>query len=313
MQQLFPGLPGPEGAYALVGMGAVFAGATHASITAVIIMFEMTGDYSIVLPLMLAVVTGTLVSRRMLHGETIYTIKLTRRGVRLRRGQDVDVLERVRVREVMSDTVTVPVDTPAESLPRLFLTANRNAFPVLDAENRLCGIISLSDLREAERRDDWSELQVADLMSYPVVTAFPDEALDTVLQRMGPRDLSRLPVVAREDPTRLVGIVRRNDVVRAYNLALSRHADSTLQMPQSLRRLGPVEFVELDLPRDSPWLGKTVAEVSRSLPAESLLVSIRRTSGDVVFPHGDTRFEAGDKVVAYARMDQVAALRASYR
>ena len=69
MHLLFPGLPGPPGAYALVGMGAVFAGATHASISAVIIMFEMTGDYKIVLPLMLAVVTSAYLSSRLLKRE----------------------------------------------------------------------------------------------------------------------------------------------------------------------------------------------------------------------------------------------------
>jgi CIC family chloride channel protein len=78
--QLVPGVPGPPGAYALVGMGAVFAGSTHASMTAVLIIFEMTGDYKIILPLMLAVVTATLLSGVLLKGETIYTLKLTRRG-----------------------------------------------------------------------------------------------------------------------------------------------------------------------------------------------------------------------------------------
>ncbi|MDX1388537.1 MAG: chloride channel protein, partial [Acidobacteriota bacterium] len=76
---LVPGVPGPPGAYALVGMGAVFAGSTHASMTAVLIIFEMTGDYKIILPLMLSVVTATLLSSVLLKRETIYTLKLTRR------------------------------------------------------------------------------------------------------------------------------------------------------------------------------------------------------------------------------------------
>ena len=147
---LVPGVPGPPGAYALVGMGAVFAGATQASMTGVLIIFEMTGDYKIILPLMLAVVTATLLSGRLLRGETIYSLKLTRRGVRLRQGRALDVLEGVRVEEVMSQSVTVLPDTPLDGLDEFFLKANRNACPVVDDEGRLAGIVSLSDLR---RRD----------------------------------------------------------------------------------------------------------------------------------------------------------------
>ena len=202
--QLVPGVPGPPGAYALVGMGAVFAGATQASMTAVLIIFEMTGDYKIILPLMLAVVTATLLSSVLLKRETIYTLKLTRRGVRLQRGRALDVLEGVQVEEVMSQTVTVLPETPLEGLDEFFLKANRNAFPVVDDAGRLVGIVSLTDVRRAlESRDDVRDLSVGDIMAKTLVTAFPDESLNAVLQRMAPRDLSRLPVVSR-DPSRQV-------------------------------------------------------------------------------------------------------------
>ena len=83
--RIFPALLAPAGAYALVGMAAVFAAGAHAPITAVLILFELTGDYRIILPLMLTVVVATTLAQRMLGGESIYTLKLTRRGVRLRR------------------------------------------------------------------------------------------------------------------------------------------------------------------------------------------------------------------------------------
>jgi CIC family chloride channel protein len=220
MHQLFPGLPGPPGAYALVGMGALFAGTTFASLTAVIIMFELTGDYKIILPLMATVVVSTLVSRFLMKGESIYTLKLTRRGVRVRHGRDEDVLEGVRAEEAMSrEVTTVTPDTPVPHVSRLFHETNRHAFPVLDHEGLLCGIVSLSDLKRAK---DGSTGRVAEVMSEKLVTIHPDETLDAVLRKMGPRDLSRLPVVARNDPRRLLGVIRRNDLVRAYNLALAR-------------------------------------------------------------------------------------------
>jgi CIC family chloride channel protein len=219
-EMLFPGLPGPPGAYALVGMGAVFAGATHAVMTAVIIMFEMTGDYKIILPLMLSVVTATLLTRWTMYGESIYTLKLTRRGVRLQQGRDVDVLQRVRVEDVMTRLlVNLRPDDSLEEATRVFLSTNRVALTVLDEEERLIGIVSLSDLRHSAEDEGTEEKRVGDIMTRSLITAYPDETLDLILRRMGPGDLSRLPVVLREDPTRLVGVLRRNDLVRAYNLA----------------------------------------------------------------------------------------------
>jgi CIC family chloride channel protein len=219
MNQLFPGLPAPPGAYALVGMGALFAGSSFASLTAVIIMFELTGDYKIVLPLMATVVVSTLVSRFLLKGESIYTLKLSRRGVRLRHGRVTDVLEGVRAADAMTREIsTVTPSTPLEEVSSLFRQTNRHAFPVLDDQGLLCGIVSLTDLKRATD----SGGVVGDVMTTRLVTTYPDETLDTVLRRMGPRDLSRLPVVSREDQRRLLGVIRRNDLVRAYNLALAR-------------------------------------------------------------------------------------------
>ena len=206
-------------------MGAVFAGATHASMTAVIIMFEMTGDYKIILPLMLAVVTATLLSRVLMRGDSIYTLKLSRRGVRLQQGRDVDVLQRVRVEDVMTrQVVTMHPGNSLEELVKVFLRTNRVAFAVLDDDKRLVGIASLSDLRRVPE-EQRAGMCVGDIMTRSLITAFPDETLDVALRRMGPGDLSRLPVVVRDDPGRLVGVLRRNDLVRAYNLALTQERD----------------------------------------------------------------------------------------
>jgi CIC family chloride channel protein len=308
--QLVPGVPGPPGAYALVGMGAVFAGATQASMTAVLIIFEMTGDYKIILPLMVAVVTASLLSGALLRGETVYTLKLTRRGVRLVRGRALDVLEGVLVEEVMSQTATVLPETPLEGLDEFFLKANRNALPVVDGGGRLVGMVSLTDVRRAlESRDDVRDLRVRDIITKRLVTAHPDQSLNTVLQRMAPRDLSRLPVVSRDDPDTLLGVVRRNDVVRAYNLGLARRERDALEIPAGIRRAGQVDSIEIDVTRASRCVGRSVAEISPDLPKDSLLVSIRRADGEVIFPHGDTVLREGDRILAYARADRLDELR----
>lgn len=308
MHQLLPGIPAHPGAYALVGMGAVFASATQASMTAVIIMFEMTGDYKIILPLMLAVVTASVVSRVSLQGESIYTLKLTRRGLKLHRGRAVDILQSVRVGEAMSEPTPVLPETTLKELTDLFVQTNRHAFPVLD-QGRLVGIVSLTDLRNAADLEQQEELRVGDLMTRSIITVFPDDTLQEALHRMGPQDLSRLPVVSREDPEHLLGILRRNDVVRAYELGLARRGRGDVHIPDAITKNPAVEVMEFGFSDRAACIGRTIAELSRDLPEESLLVSIRRSDGKIVFPRGDTRFRSGDRVTAFCRREHAAALR----
>jgi CIC family chloride channel protein len=176
---------------------------------------------------------------------------------------------------------------------------------VTDHEENLVGIVSLTDVRNATDKGDPRSLRVRDLMTRRLLTAFPDETLDTVLRRMGPRDLSRLPVVSREHPTRLLGVIRRNDIVRAYNLALTHRGRDLPDLPRHIRNAPTLELVEIDLPHSSAAVGRTVQELGGRLPSESLLISIRRPNGEVVFPHGSTRLGGGDCITACARRGQV--------
>jgi CIC family chloride channel protein len=305
---LFPGIPAQPGAFALVGMGAVFAGATQASMTAMLIIFELTGDYKIILPLMFSVVTASLVSGALLRNETIYTLKLTLRGIRLRRGRDVDVLESMRVEEAMSDPVSIEPEATLQQLTELLTTTNRHAVPVMGPEG-LEGIVSIADLRRGTESDTEGKMRVRDVMTGSVITVFPDDTLGEALRRMGPRDLSRLPVVARDNPRRLVGTLRRNDVVRAYNLAVTRRGQPGSVLPSALRKAPTVEALEIVLGDRAACVGKTVAEVGGGLPEGALLISIRRADGEIVFPHGDTRFRAGDQITALTRREHAVGIR----
>jgi CIC family chloride channel protein len=146
-------------------------------------------------------------------------------------------------------------------------------------------------------------------MTGTLVTAYPDESLNVVLQRMAPRDLSRLPVVSRDHPDKLLGVIRRNDVVRAYNLGLTRRGRDVLEIPAGIRRAGHVDSIEVELTGSSRCVGRSVAEISTELPKDALLVSIRRADGDVVFPRGHTVLREGDRIVAYVRKGRLEDLR----
>ncbi len=305
-----PGVTAGLGAFAIVGMAALFAGAARAPFTAIIIVFEMTNDYRLIVPLMAGVIISLLVAEK-LHKESIYTLKLARRGIKWERGRDLDIMESVRVDEIMvRDPVTVPAELPIALLANEFIRTGRHGFPVLSQDKSLEGVVSLEDYRRAtdNNRQD-NQLVVRDIETRDLVTIYPDDTVGTALRRMAPRDLSRLPVVSRDNPRHLVGVVRRNDIVRAYEVGAVRRnlARQRAAVPHNFPD-ARAEFVDLELGPDSPAIGKTVAELH--LPRSAVLVSIRR-GRELVIPHGDSRLQAGDVVTALSERAHLDALRAA--
>jgi len=295
-----PGLTAPPGAYALVGMGAVFAGAAHAPLTALIMLFELTGDYRIILPLMLSVVISTLIARRMLAGESIYTLKLARRGIRLRSGRDVDVLESVRAEEVMAtDIDTIRADATLSDLSRAFSQARRRGFPVMDASGLLAGIVTVADLENAIQRGMPLETPVADI-AVPfedMLYAYPDESIGAVLKRMGTRGVGHIPVVSRQNPRRLIGWIWNHEIIRAYNIAVARRSELRLRA-QAMQPDSVVEgmrMLDVHLAEGDPSVGLALKDLHDALPENCLFISIHR-DGRTIIPHGNTMLRAGDRV-----------------
>ena len=304
LDSFFPGLNVQPGAYALVGMGAVFAGAAHAPITAVIMLFELTGDYRIVLPLMLTVIISTILSRSLLDNESIYTLKLTRRGIRLQSGRDVDILQAVTVEEAMTHKVdTVPTTMTLVELSEAFSRSRHHGFAVVDENERLWGIVTISDLERALARNAARSTPVNEIGTGngDLQVTYPDETMDTVLSRMGTRGLGRLPVVSRLDRRHLLGLIRREDIISAYRTALTRRAELQHRAKRMrLRNIDETEFLEIPLTDQCAAVGKTLVEIAGQLPDECIVISIRR-GNRVLIPHGDTIFQAGDRVTAFVR------------
>lgn len=315
ISQVFPGLNIPVGAYALVGMAAVFSAAAHAPIAAVIFLFELTGDYHIILPLMLTVVIATFLSQLLLKGESIYTLKLSRRGVRLQAGRDIDLLQGVQVHEVMARQLnTVSKNTSLPEVAEIFAQKYLHSVLVLDDDGKLWGIITVSDLdRALEKglRDSASAGQIATYNSL-LITAYPDENMGEVLARMGTRGLTRAPVVSRDDPNHLLGMIRREDIIKAYNLGLARRQEiehrrrDIQQHPEA-----GTEFMEITLTANDRAIGLSLAELAVELPEECILISIKRNGRSHV-PHGNTRFAAGDQITVYIKSEHIETLFACF-
>ncbi len=289
---LFPGLHIEPGAFAMVGMAAVLAGAVHAPLTAILLLFEMTRDYRIILPLMFAVTVSLLISAR-LQPDSIYIFGLARKGLRIERGRDVEVLDGITVGEVMDkDFATLKEDEPLTQAAESMLKLRRHGLMVVDRDGGLCGVLTLQDIQNAQAERDPAQLKVEDAYSRDLVTAFPDETLSVAFRRMGVRDIGRLPVVSHEDPRHILGILRRSDTIRAYDLALTRR--TALRNRAQQVRLGLLSGAQVQEIRVEPGAvcaGRKLSEVG--WPRDSVIASLRRGS-HLMVPHGETVLQDND-------------------
>ncbi len=224
----FPTITAEPGAYALAGMAAFFGGAAHAPFTAIMIAFEMTNNYYIILPIMLATVISTLVAQTM-SPTSMYTLKLVKRGIKIRRGAPehaTDVMETTTVGDAMSTEVeTVPLTMSLFQLMEKFDQSHRHGFPVVDEAGKLAGVVSIKDLDTAMARGRFSGRTVAEIATTDVLVAYPYEPMGSALQRLGIREISRLPVVKEEGSLEIVGIVLRTDIINAYNKTLAKRKE----------------------------------------------------------------------------------------
>lgn len=204
------------GGYALVGMAAVVAASIHAPLTAGIMLFELTRDYKVVVPIMLAGVIALAVARR-LEPASIYTLKLLRRGVDIYRGQDISLLKHLQVREVMRDkVVTVAPGAGVTQVIAKFVEHPGNTVFVVDDDQRLLGIITAHQSRSVmANAPSFEGLLIAqDLMQetrYPVVP--PSDTLADVMRRLS-QYRGEVAVVLNG---RLVGAIWPEDVIERYN------------------------------------------------------------------------------------------------
>jgi CIC family chloride channel protein len=226
---LYPSLTAPAGAYGIVGMAAVFAGAARAPFTAIIIIFEMTGDYNIILPLMTSVVISTIVSRAI-RRENIYTLKLLRRGVDIEREERADIMRTVTVKEAMTRGFpTVPPTMKIDKLIKLFRDTGHHGFPVTDEEGILIGVIVESGLAQyLESNPEKERPTVGDVATRHPFVAYPDQTLDRLLDAVDETE-GRIPVVSRGGKQRLLGVLGRHEIINIYRRRTRRRQSQTVK------------------------------------------------------------------------------------
>ena len=217
VEMAFPSLNTPYSAYALVGMAAVFAGTSRATLTAILIMFEMTSNYQIILPLMFACVVSDGVTK-ILSKETIYTKKLTRKGIRYSYEREVNILETINVEDVMvkkEKIKCVDSDMSVRELTDVIVETGYQGFPCVNDDGQLVGIVTHSDVRQAVL-DGKADANVCDIQTKKLAIVYPDNTLEEAMKLIASTGYGHLPVMSRGKPSRLVGFLTRDRILEVY-------------------------------------------------------------------------------------------------
>ncbi|MFQ6615877.1 MAG: chloride channel protein [Fidelibacterota bacterium] len=316
LHSLFPLVTASAGAYALVGMAAVVAATTHAPITAILIIFEMTSEYTVILPLMISSILATFVKSRLLAG-SIYTLKLERKGVNIHGGRDVAVLRRLSVGRMMRKGVkSIGENETVESLLALISASSQSYFPVVNERGSLTGMVTINTIRRFLNRYEEvpSDSTVKDVCETTRSTVTTETSVDEALRIMSSEDVASLPVVG--DEGQVMGQLFRSDIIGEYQelLLQEQTANSVASAMESVHRnyhelteVIPGFYVaRIDVP--SRFINRTVPDLNirRNYGVDVLLV--RHPSGDGYenrIPTDRMRFVRGDQMVIFGEKGAV--------
>ncbi len=237
VHSLFPSQTASPEAYATVGIGAFLAAATHAPLTGIFLLFEMTGNYRIIIPLMFAAIIGTLVSKKFC-ADSIDTVELTKRGIRIHEGREVSVMSRISVGDLMdTDVTTVPEKMLLKDLIELMIQRDRFYFPVTDDVGRMVGIVSVQDVRPALFEEAVKRVVTAgEVATEDVIVLRQHEDLNAAMSAFSRKDIEEIPVVSESDPGKVIAMIRRKDLIGAYNREVlkTREQARDIALPQGM-------------------------------------------------------------------------------
>src|SRR6185295_13685337 len=317
MHSLWPHIASPYGAYAAVGMAAVMAGTSHAPISAILILFEFTGNYDLILPVMLASIISSLLARR-LRSTSIYTEPLRGRGVDLPWRMEEAVLAGLKAENLvrLDPQILRPGDRYSDVVEK-FLSSRRQRLFVVDADGKLIGAISLHDIKHAlDHPENLTAVVALDLM-LPVEQAIQkDERLHRATELFAHSDFERLPVI--DEDGRFLGVIAKRDLLAVYaQEVLGRPAILATfvssQDSQASRQYVeiPPDFALRLVPVPEDLVGKTLAEarLPQTLGARVMEIKRRGKLGEeAVLPSADTRLQAGDLLLLLGPPAQVEAM-----
>jgi CIC family chloride channel protein len=216
----FPTMTAAPGAYATVGIGAFLAASTHAPMTAIFLLFEMTGNYLIIVPVMLTSIISTMVAKKF-YKDSIDTVDFTREGIDIHEGRETAIMKSIRVGKAITEEVDfISEKANINHLLEIFRMARGSFyFPVVDDTGKMTGIISMQDVKNIlhKTEDERVCYLVGGICSRDVIMLTPDDSLYTAMQLFDIKGIEEIPVVEDLENRWVVGMLKRRDVIAAYN------------------------------------------------------------------------------------------------
>jgi chloride channel protein, CIC family len=314
---LWPEIASPYGAYAAVGMAAVMAGTSHAPISAILILFEFTGNYDLILPLMVSSITASLLARRI-RRSSIYTESLSSRGIELPWRMEEAVLAGLEADDLCRPDPQVlrPGDKYSDVVEKFFNSRRQRLF-VVDAGGRLLGAISLHDIKHAlDSPENLTAVVAHDLMVPVGEVIRQTDRLHRAVETFAHSDFERVPVVGEGD--RFLGVLAKRDLLAVYaQEVLGRPAllatFVSSQDPQTNRQYVeiPPDFSLRLVPLPADLEGKTLAEARLPQTTGARVIELRRQGRqgeEQIIPGGDTLLQKGDLLLLLGPTAQLNAL-----
>ncbi|MDW7680237.1 MAG: chloride channel protein, partial [bacterium] len=319
---VFPGMAANSGAYAMVGMGAVVAATTHAPITAILILFEITNDYKIILPIMISCTIATVLARR-LKQDSIYTQKLTLRGISLNQGREEIIMKSFLVGDLMHSKVSkIKECTRLKQIIKIFMESQEPYYYVVNDQNRLLGTLSTHLVKSVlSATESLNQLVIAKDLSHPIEEfVVPETNLADCMNRFERVESEHLPVVDNIQSMRLIGMVSKKEIIKLYNREILR---KDIIGVKYVRDLGSEKMRNLvQLPSDfkvdfirvpDSFIGKSIKQLDIRAQYNITILAVKKKLSDIgpsnEMPNPDRIFQADDILVAAGKEKELEKLR----
>ncbi len=266
----FPDITASPGAYALVAMGGLVAGTTRAPITAIIIVFELTNDYRIILPLMITCIMSMIVSSKLTR-ESIYTLKLVLRNIGIKEGMETNIMESIFVKNVYrKEFEAINVADNFSQIVNRVIQGKVTDFPVINLNDHVIGMISIHDIKDYlyEKEALQNLLIAGDISNSNFETLSPDDSCQTALDKFRKFSYEGLPVVDKTNSGRILGVIWRRDIQDAYDREIEkRELTSNLASLITMKEEEPmVHFMEgysiIEIAPPKSFIGNSIRELN---------------------------------------------------
>lgn len=316
----FPLLCANPGAYALVGMGAVAAATMHAPITSILILFELTNDYRIILPLMTAIILSVVIKMHI-KKESIYSLKLLRKGLQLKKEYEPNILSTIKIDKILkTDCITVLSDTPFEELFELTKNSYHLNYFVVDENRKLLGILSPQKIRTLERleKSERTKLKAEDIIVEKNIYFTPEDTLDMVGLILNGLILDEIPIVDNEENKKVIGYISKTEIIHAYNREITKKdmlksVSAYIGSSSKFRKLKMMDgeiLCEAEIPGD--FVGKNLCQLDlrHKFGIEVILIkqNFDRETNEaekVFVPNPEYKFDYGDRILIIGSEEEV--------